>query len=468
MDKDTIAAIATPPGSGGIGIVRVSGPGAFTVARALFTKNKTPSANRRSSQAQVFEHRRMYLGQLIDPRDGKVLDQVILAAMHAPHSYTREHVVEFQCHGGELVLRGVLSAVLAQGARLADPGEFTRRAFLNGRIDLSQAEAVIDLINASNEAALASALRHLDGALKTQVNDLVGRLTEQLTLIEACIEFSEEIGRGPERDNVSAALRNSVREPLHTLVQDSEQGQAFVHGFLMDIVGRPNVGKSSLLNRLLGKERAIVTEVPGTTRDLIEDTTRIQGIPLRITDTAGIHASNDPVESIGIQKARQRIGASDLVLFVIEACDTQNPKDAHVLDAIGARPVILVINKIDLDEKQVVQTLPARFQELTAVRVSARTEEGLDDLRQVIVEHFSKRKFDDNTDPIIANLRQIGLLKQAGRAVDRALDALDSGLGEDLVAEDLNEAILQLRRVIGEALEMDILDRVFERFCIGK
>ncbi|MEJ2038262.1 MAG: tRNA uridine-5-carboxymethylaminomethyl(34) synthesis GTPase MnmE [Desulfosarcinaceae bacterium] len=469
MPEDTIAAIATAPGQGGIGIIRLSGPQSLDIAGALFRRRQSSqSTGQADSYQKGLSSHRMYLGHFIHPKEKTVVDEVLLVAMMAPNSYTREDVVEFHCHGGDLVQKKILDAVLLQGARLAEPGEFTKRAFINGRIDLSQAEAVADLINAGSDQALSSAIKNLDGKFKDRINGFVETLTTYLALLEADIEFPGEIEDPVDLDLISAGLKETILAPLEKMIADSEEGMPYVHGFFMDIVGRPNVGKSSLLNKLLGKERAIVSTVPGTTRDLVEGTMHLQGIPIHITDTAGIHLTKDPVELIGIHKAQHHLEEADLVLFVVEANDLENPKDRHVLEKIGRKSTLLVVNKIDLTRDMSMAALPVYLGEFETVFVSALHETGLQDLKQVIAGRFRRRSLFEDDNMIIANYRQKDALTRGHRSLQRANESLANMLGEDMVAADIKEAIDQLKRITGENVDADIMDQVFQRFCIGK
>lgn len=468
MPADTIAAIATAPGRGGIGIVRLSGSDALDLARILFRKKNRPRPETSDQNTCPFTSHRFYLGYIIDPASQKKLDEILMVAMHAPKTYTREHVVEFHCHGGELVLKRILEAVLANGARIAEAGEFTKRAFLNGRIDLSQAEAVAELISAGNELALANAIKNLEGKIGDRVKAFLEILTNLLAIIEASIEFPEEVEDAMDPKGLRTSLEDKVLNPIQQLIKDSQEGQPYLQGFFMDIIGRPNVGKSSLLNRLLGKERAIVTAIPGTTRDLVEGSVSLKGIPLHITDTAGIHLTMDPVESIGIEKAKEHIKESDLVLFVLEAHDLDNMEDLHVFQQIGGKPVVVVINKVDLVTEVDFPSPPAYVKNTPVVMVSALSGQGISDLEECITNHFGHRSRFEDDHVVMANLRQRQALQNARQAIESAVDCLDRTMGVDMVAVDIQEAIKQLQYLTGEVWALDIMDHVFERFCIGK
>ena len=468
ISTDTIAAIATPSGYGGIGIVRISGTAALSIAEKLFRRKMNEQAFSNKAAKNLFKSHRMVLGHVIDPQKNQIIDETMLVVMRAPRSYTREDVVEFQCHGGALVLGKVLQSVIEQGARIAEPGEFTRRAFLNGRMDLSQAEAVVDLINATNDLALKAAIKQLDGQLKTQIEQFIELLTGYYAIIEAGIEFPEEIDEQPDYGGLKENLDDRLLTPLRKIITDSETSRPLFDGFYLDIIGRPNVGKSSLLNRLLNKERAIVSPIPGTTRDFIEDTTRLQGILVHITDTAGIHLSDDPLEKIGIQKAKSHLKDSDLILFVVEADQINHPEDRNVFESLNSRNVILVINKIDLISNRVELKLPSMLEGLECVQISALHGDGLEKLIQYIVKRFQERNSYQDKNLILANLRQTENLRKACTAVERSIKSLENNLGVELISCDIDEALRYFRKITGEVYDTDILDEVFRQFCIGK
>ncbi len=448
--------------------MRLSGPDALDLAKILFRKKAGQKPGVEEQDACGFISHRFYLGYFIDPSSNKKLDEILMVAMYAPNTYTREHVVEFHCHGGELVLKRILETVLANGTRMAEPGEFTKRAFLNGRIDLSQAEAVAELISAGNELALANAIKNLEGKIGDRVRGFLQILTNLLAMIEAGIEFPEEVEESTDSKDLIIELEDKILKPIHRLIKDSQEGQPFLQGFFMDIIGRPNVGKSSLLNKLLGKDRAIVTDIPGTTRDLIEGSMSLKGIPLHITDTAGIHLTLDPVESIGIEKAKEHIKGSDLVLFVLEANDLDNLKDRHVFDQIQGKPSIVVINKIDLVEDIRTLDAPTFLKDIPVVMVSALTGHGLTDLEECIASNLGRRSRVEDEHVVMANMRQRQALQQAQKAIEGAVGNLDRNIGVELVAVDIQEGIKQLQYLTGEVWAFDIMDHVFERFCIGK
>jgi tRNA modification GTPase len=450
---DTIAAIATPLGEGGIGIVRLSGPEALPIARRLF----------RPRRRGRWQSHRLYLGHIVDPKGGTV-DEVLLTCMHAPHTYTREDVVEINCHSGYRVLRRILDLALSQGARLARPGEFTLRAFLSGRVDLTQAEAVLELIQARTDAGLKVAAGHLEGNLGRGIGQARGALLDLLARVEAALDFPEEAGElSPEALRAGLAAQAQL---LETLAGTYQEGRLLREGLRVVIAGRPNVGKSSLLNRLLNLDRAIVTEIPGTTRDVIEEAITLNGVAVRLSDTAGLRPAQDRLEALGVQRARDRLAQADLVLYLVDGSLPFDPGDGEALAELAARPGLAVINKIDLPPA----LLEADLQQATAfpiVRLSALTGQGLPDLKQAIVD-----------------LALGGGLKWAGEVVTQArhhrhlLNCLDylrqarELLGEatpwELVALELKEAIRELGEITGEEVGDDVLDRIFSEFCLGK
>ncbi len=466
MEKETIAAIATPFGSGGIGIIRISGTQATTIAGRLFRHTRArPSPQDDSSIDELVSHHLTH-GYIVDNKH--IVDEVLLAVMKAPHSYTKEDVVEIQSHSGVLILSRILQLVLNKGARLAEPGEFTRRAYLNGRIDLSQAEAVADVIAAKSEASLRISTTQLMGVLKQEVESLITQVKTILTQLEAQIEFGDEIEATIERQNMARKLNDEVLKPTRLWVSQYEEGHFFRDGVRMDIVGQPNVGKSSLLNRLLKKDRAIVTEMPGTTRDLIEDHFSIAGIPILITDTAGLHTTDNPVEKIGIQKTHHNIDRSDLVLFVVDGSNTIGDADLEIYQKIRAKKVVLVINKIDLVGADEEVSIPGAYHGINRVLVSALHGDGIEDLKKAVVRVCAGGIEIDPGRTIIPNLRQKIALDLAAGSLENALAGLHGNYAEELIVDDLNLALRALYQIIGQKVESDILDDIFNQFCIGK
>lgn len=450
---DTIAAISTPIGEGGIGIVRLSGPEALAVARALFV----PA----DSSLQTLEPNHLVYGHIVKPVDRRVVDEVLIAYMRAPRTYTRQDVVEINAHGGTVPLREILSLCLAAGARQAHPGEFTLRAFLNGRLDLAQAEAVRDVIVARTGAALRVAVDQLSGHLSQGVREIRRDLLAVLAYLDASIDFpTDEI---PAHD-VGPGLARAESQ-LVALLREADRGVIYRQGLRAAIVGRPNVGKSSLLNRLLRTDRAIVTPIAGTTRDTLEETINLSGIPLVLVDTAGIKASDDVVERLGIERSRASLARSDLVLMVVDGSVPPAERDAEVASLVGDRPAILVINKCDLPTSGDYH----KVLDAPRVRLSALTGQGIAELEALMVETVLARGISTNdVTPIASNPRHRELFRRTLDHVREAQSALNRGEHDDMAVIDVAEAVAALGEVTGETASEELLDTIFARFCIGK
>jgi len=472
MENPTIAAIATPGGRGGIGIIKISGSNALSIASAIFSPPKSPSSTdlRRPGSANTldFKSHQLYYGHIIDPGSQQVLDEVLLSVMKAPRSYTREDIVEVNTHGGQIAVNAILELVLRQGARLAEPGEFTKRAFLNGRIDLTQAEAVIDVINARTDKSLQAAAAQVKGTLSRPVVQIRERLIALLTLTEAGIDFPDDVAEIVEPEAVSAEIAVDVIKPLQRLIQQHVDGNALRDGLKVAIVGRPNVGKSSLLNRLVQKERAIVTAVPGTTRDLIEETININGLPIVLADTAGLHETGDSIETIGIKKTIDGAAAADLILFMVEANRALTAEDHKIFEQFRSKPLIIVINKIDLKHSGNAVEIAVNWTSNKCLEISALYDLGIEALKQQIVTTaFGENPIDIETG-IIPNLRQKLLLEDGLKAAQAIRHELQNGTPMELVAIQLQDAIDALGQIIGTTVKVDVLDQIFSRFCIGK
>jgi tRNA modification GTPase len=464
MENDTIAAISTPAGRGGIGIIKISGKNAISIATSVFRRSSTKSIPQ-PADAGIFDSHRLYYGSIINPENKKV-DEVLLSVMPGPNSYTKEDVVEINVHSGLLVLRTILDLVISRGARLAEPGEFTKRAFLNGRVDLTQAEAVIDLINAKSIRALEIANAQSDGGLRQYVQGIIGILTDILVKIEASIDFPEDTGI-IDTEIVISRTENDVVRNLEKLISDYNEGHVLRDGLKIVIAGRPNVGKSSLMNQLLKKERAIVTSVPGTTRDVLEETLIVSGIHTVITDTAGLHESNDPVEMIGMKKTREIIAGADIILFMIDAVTPFIREDYDIYNIIKERPVIIVVNKIDKASADFVLCTEYELENLPAVKISALYNTGIDFLKETIKKLFENMTGLYSGD-ILPNIRQKKALEKGLDSVKSFVHGLKTGLPFELVSIDLKDAIDSLKEVIGLKIKDDLLDQIFSRFCIGK
>ncbi|MFZ1983262.1 MAG: tRNA uridine-5-carboxymethylaminomethyl(34) synthesis GTPase MnmE [Desulfatitalea sp.] len=469
MGQETIAAIATPAGRGGIGIVRISGSHALAAVTAIFRIGPAGAMMQKESAANALKPHHLHYGHIIDPLNGQTVDEVLLAVMPGPHSYTREDVVEIQSHGGTIIVEKILRFILQRGVRLAEPGEFTRRAFLNGRIDLTQAEAVADLINARSESAISIAAQQLGGGLKNSIQAIVQQMNELLADIEAGIEFGEDVSSdAPEAIQLRTALINNIIAPIERLINSYQSGQLMREGIRLAIVGRPNVGKSSLLNRLIDREKAIVTPIPGTTRDPVEAITTIGGIAVNIIDTAGLHDSNDPVERIGIQKTNETIESADLTLFVIEANQTPAAADNQILRRIKERRLLLVVNKIDLIDASIDIDLPDAYRNLRSVRISALSGAGMAQLKEDIAGFFQNDQMSPKGSSVICDLRHKISLEKALEGARHALVGLDEGQPVDIVALDLQRAVTQIKKITGECAGPEVLDAIFKKFCIGK
>jgi tRNA modification GTPase len=475
MENSTIAAIATPGGRGGIGIIKLSGSKALSIASAIFSPAKSDPQKRLGQLRPLseragngFKSHRLYYGHIYDSEKQRVLDEVLLSVMKAPRSYTREDVVEINAHGGQAAVNAILELVLRCGARLADPGEFTKRAFLNGRIDLTQAEAVVDIINARTAKSLIMATGNVTGNLKRQVERIRAHLVEHLTRIEAGIDFPDDVAEIVDPKKFIPAIQSSVIKPLQSLIQQYDEGNVLRDGLKVVVVGRPNVGKSSLLNCLVQKERAIVTALPGTTRDTIEEHLNINGFPIILADTAGLHTPADPIEQIGIKKAMESINRADLVLFMVEANCALRDEDYKIFEQVKSRPTIIVINKIDLVREDDCLVIPKDWNSFNCARVSALYDRGISDLKEQIFEAaFGKNRIDIN-EKIIPNLRQKLLLEDSLKAAEAIGRELENGLPMELIAIHLQDAIDALGQVLGTSVKVDVLEEIFSRFCIGK
>ncbi|MGD9892506.1 MAG: tRNA uridine-5-carboxymethylaminomethyl(34) synthesis GTPase MnmE [Dehalococcoidia bacterium] len=445
MHLDTIVAPATAPGAAGIAVIRLSGPGAITAASAVFDRR--------------LRNRRVVLGNIREPATGEVVDEAIGILMRGPRSFTREDVVELHCHGGSVVTARVMGLLLAQGVRTAEPGEFTLRAFLNGRLDLAQAEAVLDVINARTGAAQRVAMEGLRGRLSAAVDEIRSALLSALAYLVARIDFPDE--DVPEED-IAPAL-NGALDGIATLLAGAETGRLYRDGARLVLVGPPNAGKSSLLNRLLREDRAIVTSVAGTTRDTLEETASIGGIPIVLTDTAGLSESPEPIESLGIERARRAAASADAILVVLDP-SVPHPKGIdELLARAGDQPLVVALNKIDLDAVVTPSNLP-----VPAFEISATRGDGIRHLEAALASLLKGSDAGGRESIVIANARHAEALRRAGDHVGAALDAVNGGMPEDFISIDLRGALDALGQITGETASEDLLDTIFRRFCIGK
>jgi tRNA modification GTPase len=473
MQNDTIAAIATPPGIGGVGIIRISGAEAFQIA--------LPLLRRPGNRTDIPPSHRLTYAHVIDPQTGEMLDEVLVAFMRAPHTYTCEDVVEIQGHGGPLVLKRILRAVLAQGARMANPGEFTLRAFLNGRLDLAQAEAVMDLIDAQTEAGQRLAMQQLRGKLSEQVEQARHAILGVIARIEASIDFPEEDVPMPQPEELRPLIVEAQQYVAH-LLAGSEQGRLYRQGLRTAIIGRPNVGKSSLLNALLRTERAIVTPIAGTTRDTVEEVANVRGIPLHLIDTAGITPSDDPVEQIGVQRSRAAAQSADVVLLVFDGSEPLTAQDRQVSQELRAmgfgpisseeqghpRPVIIVFNKADREQRIERHIVEQLWPCCDYVTTSTLTGAGLAQLEETLANIVLEGRTLTGESVLVTSARHQEALRRAAEHLRASLASLEQRLPLDFASIDLRAAYDALGEITGETASDDLLERIFSEFCIGK
>jgi len=446
-------------GVGGLGIIRVSGPKSEKIVRKLFKPRK---------RVDNFITHHLYHGEIVSPETGATLDEVLLAFMRKPHSYTGEDTLEINCHGGPLILQTVLTEVSKAGARLAEPGEFTRRAFLNNRLDLSQAEAVIDMITAKTDRGLELAVSHLQGKLTGKIETLRTSVIDVLAILEASIDFSEE-GADVEQNSEISKRIQAVVDDLHAMLATYEQGKIYRYGINAVITGRPNVGKSSILNRLLGEKRAIVTHIPGTTRDFIEEFTDIGSIPVRLTDTAGIRRSDDIIEQESIALVREKLSSADIVLIVLDGSEDLTEEDAGIIEENRERKALLVINKTDLPHVINIQKFHQLAPDLRPLWISAKYGDGIPSLKEAIYTLAMKQdKEDHHSTMMITNIRHKTALERAATLLSQAKNSIVNGFSPEFPALDVREALESLEEIVGKTINEDILDRIFSNFCIGK
>ena len=457
--EETIAAISTPFGESGIGIVRISGSSAESIAQKLFSPKKDQS---------YFISHHFHYGEIIDPKSGNPVDEVLIVLMKSPKTYTKEDIVEIHCHGGYFILQKVLELVLREGARMALPGEFTKRAFLNGRIDLTQAEAVIDLIRAKTQTSLEIANQQLRGGLYREMTQLKTRLIEHLALMEAHIDFPEE-----EIEPIAfEELKKDLEVMIHQMggwINSYEEGRVFRDGISCAIVGKTNVGKSSLLNVLLKEERAIVTPIPGTTRDVIEEVLNIYGIPVRLMDTAGLRKPADSIEQEGVRRAKERVADSDFVLLMLDGSRELDGDDFDIFGETTGKKRVVIINKNDLPLKIPVVEVKSRFKDDPIVLISALKNEGIDDLKRTIYTSLVHREVRATPEHlIVANIRHKKALTQVRDNLSNAKKGLEEGASLEFTAFEIRSALEALGEMVGETTTEEILIRIFEQFCIGK
>ncbi len=458
MVSDTIAAIATAVGEASISVIRVSGPEAVAEVSRIF-KGRVPLD-------QADSHT-VHYGHIIDPATGERVEEVLATIMRAPRSFTMEDVIEISSHGGVVAVRRVMDILLQQRIRIAEPGEFTKRAFLNGRIDLSQAEGVIDLIRSKSDRAFSVALKQVEGKLSRQIKPLQQTLIETLAHIEVNIDYPEHDVESFTADlikNKSAEVMTEIDKLLRT----ANEGKILREGITTAIVGRPNVGKSSLLNALAHDNRAIVTDIPGTTRDVIEEYVTINNIPLKLLDTAGIRETMDVVEKIGVERSRGAVNDADLLLFVLNSSEPLHEDELELMEQISGRQVIVILNKIDLPPQLDRSVLLQHFNEQQIVEMSVKDDQGVDRLEQAISSLFFGGKLEANDVTYVSNVRHIGLLKQAKRSLQDAYEAADQLIPIDMIQIDVRLAWEQLGEIIGDSAPDSLIDQIFSQFCLGK
>lgn len=460
LEFDTIAAISTPPGEGAISIVRLSGDHAVAIADSVYHSGK-------KSLLDVPSHT-IHYGHIIDPEEQEIVDEVMVSVMRAPKTFTREDIVEINCHGGIVVVNQLLQLILRSGARLAEPGEFTKRAFLNGRVDLSQAEAVMDLIRAKTDRAMSVAINQLDGNLSHLIRRLRQEILETLAQVEVNIDY-------PEYDDVEELTTrlllekaNQVQKQIQALLQTAQQGKILREGLSTAIIGRPNVGKSSLLNHLLREEKAIVTDIAGTTRDVIEEYVNVRGVPLKLVDTAGIRETEDIVEKIGVERSRKALSEADLILLVLNQSESLTTEDKQLLDITSGNKRIILLNKTDLPSRINQEDLVPYLENEPALPISVLTSEGLDQLEQAIADLFFGGNTGDKDASYLSNTRHIALLEKAEHSLAEVIQGIESGMPVDLVQIDMTRCWDYLGEIVGDSVQDELITQLFSQFCLGK
>ncbi|RSK29192.1 tRNA uridine-5-carboxymethylaminomethyl(34) synthesis GTPase MnmE [Bacillus sp. HMF5848] len=461
FEQDTIAAISTPMGEGAIAIVRMSGDGAIQIANQVFRA--------KSGQKVVdMESHTIHYGHIIDNRSDEVVDEVMLTVLKGPRTFTREDVIEINCHGGLVAVNKVLQFVLANGARLAEPGEFTKRAFLNGRIDLSQAEAVIDVIRAKTDRAMKMAVKQMEGRLSILIQRLRQDILETLAQVEVNIDYPEYDDVEEMTHQILIEKATKIKADIEQLLITSNQGKILREGLSTVIIGRPNVGKSSLLNSLVQENKAIVTDIPGTTRDVIEEFVNVKGVPLRLLDTAGIRETEDIVERIGVERSKKVLQEADLILLVLNYNEQLSKEDETLFELVKDMDYIVIVNKIDLPAKLDLDRVRHLTGSKPVVTTSLKEDKGVEDLEQAISSLFFSGSLEAGDLTYVSNTRHIALLQQAEKAIDDVLVAIETGVPIDIVQIDLTRTWELLGEIIGEAVHESLIDQLFSQFCLGK
>ena len=455
--EDTIAAIATAPGEGGIGIIRISGEESKSVLDKIFIP-ANPSS---------LQNRKMSYGNIVDPLSNKVIDEVLCVYMKGPKTYTVEDVVEINCHGGMVPLRKTLELVLANGARMAEPGEFTKRAFLNGRLDLSQAEAVIDVIKAKTDKTFDVALNQLEGIFSERIREIRNKLVDILVNLTVNIDYPDEDIEEITYEKLSFDL-NEVLSEIENLLSSADTGRIMRDGLSVAIIGKPNVGKSSLMNSLLKETRAIVTEIPCTTRDTIEEHISIKGIPVRLTDTAGIRETDDIIEKIGIEKSKESFNQADLVIFILDSSRNLEHEDMEIMELINPDKTVILLNKIDLNQILKKDDILLKNPGFTIIETSMKNQMGISEIENKIVDLVYGGKVSQNNNLMVTNVRHKDILEKSRKSLDDAINMVKMQEALEFIEIDVNSAYESLGEIIGETVQDDIINEVFARFCLGK
>lgn len=458
MEGDTIAAVSTPMGEGAIAIVRLSGDDAISICNQIY---------RGSHPLVDVQSHTIHYGKIIDPRTKKVAEEVMVSVMRGPKTFTREDVVEINCHGGLVSVHRVLELVLNAGARMAEPGEFTKRAFLNGRIDLSQAEAVMDLIRAKTDRAMGVALDQMEGRLSKLVRELRQTLLEMIAAVEVNIDYPEYDAEEVTH-NLLITQAEVVKAKIQSLLTTSKQGKILREGLSTAIIGRPNVGKSSLLNTLVHENKAIVTDIPGTTRDIIEEYVNVRGVPLRLVDTAGIRETEDIVERIGVERSRKVLKDADLILLLLNNSELLTDEDRRLFEAIEGMDAIIIVNKSDLPRQLSLDEVEKLAGDRPLITTSLLEEEGIDHLEEAIAKLFFQVGVETNDLTYVSNTRHIALLNRSIESIDEAIASIESGMPIDMAQIDIRKTWEILGEIVGDTVSDSLIDQLFSQFCLGK
>ncbi len=456
-EVDTIAAIATAMTNSGIGIIRVSGSDSIDIVDKIFVSVKGKKLTTVNSHT-------IHYGSIV--YNGEIIDEVLVSVMKAPHSYTKENVVEINCHGGVVVINKILEIVCENGARIAEPGEFTKRAFLNGRIDLSQAEAVIDIINSKNEYALSNSVRQLRGSISEKIKTIRGKILDEISFIETALDDPEHISLEGYTKKLEGVVDESMKE-LKKLIDTSNNGKVVVEGIKTVILGKPNAGKSSFLNALIGEERAIVTDIEGTTRDSLEENINISGLSLKIIDTAGIRDTVDIVEQIGVKRAKDLAKEADLIIFIVDSSKDLDDNDYEIMKLIKEKKYIVLLNKSDLNSRVEIEALN-ELDKSNIITISAKNNEGIDLFEDRVKEMFLNGEINFNDEIFVTNARQKKSIINAYSSLKLVKKSIEDNMPEDFYSIDLLNTYEELGKVIGEALEDDLVNNIFSKFCMGK